>query len=142
MQQFFGQRNVEILAFASGMVLEQVDHRFREVIRMVRELHMFEMDQTKTQGDEIPVADGLPGDVVISPDTRRANRIPPGQTRTRKWPILDASGPPAIDLARWRFRLGGLVGKETEWTWDEFSKLPRVQVFADFHCVTRWSRLG
>jgi DMSO/TMAO reductase YedYZ molybdopterin-dependent catalytic subunit len=24
----------------------------------------------------------------------------------------------------------------------EFSALPRVKVFADFHCVTRWSRLG
>src|SRR5262249_46924226 len=27
-------------------------------------------------------------------------------------------------------------------TWDEFGKLPRVKVFSDFHCVTRWSRLG
>src|SRR5207245_258978 len=27
-------------------------------------------------------------------------------------------------------------------TWDEFQALPRVRVFADFHCVTRWSRLG
>ena len=29
-----------------------------------------------------------------------------------------------------------------EWNWDEFTQLPRVRVFADFHCVTRWSRLG
>jgi DMSO/TMAO reductase YedYZ molybdopterin-dependent catalytic subunit len=29
-----------------------------------------------------------------------------------------------------------------EWTWEEFLQLPRVRVFADFHCVTRWSRLG
>ena len=28
------------------------------------------------------------------------------------------------------------------WTWEEFQKLPRVKVFSDFHCVTRWSRLG
>ena len=25
---------------------------------------------------------------------------------------------------------------------DQFSALPRVQVFSDFHCVTKWSRLG
>ena len=80
--------------------------------------------------------------MIVSPDTLRRDRIPPGQSRTRKWPILDASGPPAIDLAAWRFRIGGLVGKEVEWNWEEFVKLPRVRVFSDFHCVTRWSRLG
>ena len=103
---------------------------------------MFEMDQTKTQGDDVPTSAGLPNDIVISPDARRAERVPPGQSRTKKWPILDASGPPAIDLARWRFRLSGLVGRPAEWGWEEFSKLPRVRVFGDFHCVTRWSRLG
>ena len=25
---------------------------------------------------------------------------------------------------------------------EEINRLPRVRVFADFHCVTRWSRLG
>ena len=29
-----------------------------------------------------------------------------------------------------------------EFNWNEFEQLPRVKVFADFHCVTRWSRLG
>jgi DMSO/TMAO reductase YedYZ molybdopterin-dependent catalytic subunit len=103
---------------------------------------MFGMDRTKTQGETAPSPDGLAADVVISPDTRRADRIPPGQSRTRKWPVLDASGPPAVDSAAWRFRVGGLVGKEVEWNWEEFVKLPRVRVFSDFHCVTRWSRLG
>ncbi len=28
------------------------------------------------------------------------------------------------------------------WDWEKFYQLPRVKVFADFHCVTRWSRLG
>jgi DMSO/TMAO reductase YedYZ molybdopterin-dependent catalytic subunit len=27
-------------------------------------------------------------------------------------------------------------------SWEEFQRLPRVKVFADMHCVTRWSRLG
>ncbi len=102
----------------------------------------FEMDQNKTQGEAIPGSENLPSDVVISPDTRRANRVPPGQSRTRKWPILDASGPPAIDLARWSFRITGLVAKPMEWNWEQFQALPRVRVFSDFHCVTRWSRLG
>jgi len=34
------------------------------------------------------------------------------------------------------------VASPCEFTWEEFYELPRVKVFADFHCVTRWSRLG
>jgi len=56
--------------------------------------------------------------------------------------VLDASGPPKIDLATWKLRIFGLVGQEVEWNWTEFLALPRVRVFSDFHCVTRWSRLG
>src|SRR5260370_19873242 len=103
---------------------------------------MFRMDRTKIQGDDIPSAQTLPPEVIVSPDARRAERIPPGQSRTRKWPVLDASGPPAIDPGTWRFRISGLTGKEVSWTWQEFLALPRTKVFADFHFVTRWSRLG
>lgn len=103
---------------------------------------MFWMDKRKVQVDDVPVPDGLPPDVIISPDTRRERRIPPGQSRTKKWPVLDASGPPTIDMERWRLSIRGLVGHEAQWNWEEFLKLPRTKVFADFHCVTRWSRLG
>jgi len=115
----------------------------REAGKMKKEATaMFGMDRTKNQGDEIPSPLQVSPGVIVSPDTRRAQRIPPGQSRTRKWPVLDASGPPAIDLATWRFRLGGLVEKPVEWDWNEFQLLPKSKVFSDFHCVTRWSRLG
>jgi DMSO/TMAO reductase YedYZ molybdopterin-dependent catalytic subunit len=103
---------------------------------------MFWMDKKKTQPDEPPTAGTLPPDVIVSPDARRANRIPPGQSRTKKWPVLDAAGPPSIDLERWTFRISGLVESPVSWNWREFEALPRVKVFSDFHCVTRWSRLG
>jgi DMSO/TMAO reductase YedYZ molybdopterin-dependent catalytic subunit len=103
---------------------------------------MFDVKDPKQQPAEVVPPEGLPRDVIISPDTRRPNRVPPGQSRTRKWPVLDASGAPPIDLDRWRFRLGGLVAEPAEWNWEEFRKLPRSKVFGDFHCVTRWSRLG
>jgi DMSO/TMAO reductase YedYZ molybdopterin-dependent catalytic subunit len=103
---------------------------------------MFGMDQTKLQGKEIPNPEDAAEDVIVSPDTRRENRIPPHQSRTLKWPVLDASGAPNIDLAKWTFAIHGLVGKPVTWSWDEMQAMPRVKVFADFHCVTRWSRLG
>jgi DMSO/TMAO reductase YedYZ molybdopterin-dependent catalytic subunit len=102
---------------------------------------LFERDP-KLQSDEIPAPDSLPPDVIVSPDTRRNQRIPPGQSRTRKWPVLDASGPPRLDPAKWRLRLQGLVRQPIGWSLEEFRRLPRVKVFSDFHCVTRWSRLG
>lgn len=80
-------------------------------------------------------------EVIVSPDTRRENRMPPGQSRTRKFPVLDAHGTPEIDLATWEFKVGGLIENELSWSLDEFMKLPSVKVYADFHCVTRWSRL-
>jgi DMSO/TMAO reductase YedYZ molybdopterin-dependent catalytic subunit len=96
----------------------------------------------KLQGDAILTPQGLPPDVIVSPDTLRSNRIPPGQSRTSKWPVLDASGPPALDVRTWRLRVGGSVRSPIEWTFEEFMHLPHVRVFSDFHCVTRWSRLG
>jgi DMSO/TMAO reductase YedYZ molybdopterin-dependent catalytic subunit len=103
---------------------------------------MFAMDQEKTQPETVATADEQSEGIIVSPDTRRSNRIPPGQSRTRKWPILDAGGPPRIDLAQWEMKLWGLVNEPARWSWEEFQALPRVKVFSDFHCVTRWSRLG
>ena len=99
-------------------------------------------DPLYQRGDPREAEDVDAPDVIISPDTRRENRIPPGQTRTRKWPVLDAHGMPEIDLATWAFAVDGLVANPQQWSLDEFMQLPAVKVFADFHCVTRWSRLG
>lgn len=98
-------------------------------------------DPLYQQGDPRPAEEFEGGDVIVSPDTRRENRIPPGQTRTRKWPVLDAHGTPDVDLEKWEFGVGGLVERELKWSLDEFLSLPAVKVYADFHCVTRWSRL-
>jgi len=103
---------------------------------------MFGLSDPKTQEEPLRTPEGLPADVIVSPDTRRSQRVPPGQSRTRKWPVLDASGPPEILLDRWKLRIFGKVARPVEWNWEDFQKLPRVKVFSDFHCVTRWSRLG
>lgn len=89
-----------------------------------------------------PVPRDAPPGVVISPDTLRERRVPPGQVRTKKWPVLHAGWVPQIALENWTLRIGGLVERPLRLSWDEFRALPRMRVFADFHCVTRWSRLG
>ena len=96
----------------------------------------------KYQGEAVPTHHDVEPGVIISSDVRRRNRIPPGQTRTRKWPVLDAFGTPAVPLDRWQLDIFGLVDHPQRFTLEQFRELPRVKVFSDFHCVTRWSRLG
>jgi DMSO/TMAO reductase YedYZ molybdopterin-dependent catalytic subunit len=100
------------------------------------------LDLDKLQDEKVLNPEGLSPEVIISPDTLQADRLPPRQARTRKWPVLDAYGPPEIDLDEWQFEITGLVDATVSFSWDEFRELPRRKVFADFHCVTRWSRLG
>jgi DMSO/TMAO reductase YedYZ molybdopterin-dependent catalytic subunit len=78
---------------------------------------------------------------IVSPDTQRANRVPPRQALTRKWPVLHAGPTPSFDRAAWAFHIFGLVEQRWQCRYDEFLALPRVTVHADMHCVTRWSKL-
>jgi DMSO/TMAO reductase YedYZ molybdopterin-dependent catalytic subunit len=79
---------------------------------------------------------------IISPDTQRQNRLPPGQRATEKWPVLHYGKVPSIDVARWTFTISGLVEKERTLTYEEFTARPQVEVFSDIHCVTTWSRFN
>jgi DMSO/TMAO reductase YedYZ molybdopterin-dependent catalytic subunit len=70
-----------------------------------------------------------------------ADRLPPGQYLTEKWPVLHYGGVPKVDLATWDFSIEGLVEKPVRLTRDELLALPRREVKSDVHCVTRWSLL-
>jgi DMSO/TMAO reductase YedYZ molybdopterin-dependent catalytic subunit len=78
---------------------------------------------------------------IVSPDTLRENRLPPGQRLIEKWPVEPAGNVHYIQTAQWTFKITGLVEKECTLTYEEFAALPRVEVFSDIHCVTTWSRL-
>jgi DMSO/TMAO reductase YedYZ molybdopterin-dependent catalytic subunit len=79
--------------------------------------------------------------IIHSPDTERKERVPPGQRLTEKWPVLHYGAIPDIDISTWTFRLFGLVEKERKIGHQEFMSLPRVKIFSDIHCVTKWSKL-
>jgi DMSO/TMAO reductase YedYZ molybdopterin-dependent catalytic subunit len=57
--------------------------------------------------------------------------------------VLHAGPVPPFDPKHWDFTIFPvpLVDTVKRFTWEEFCALPRTQVFADMHCVTRWSLL-
>lgn len=79
---------------------------------------------------------------IRSPDTERADRLPPGQRLTEEWPVLHYGKVRVMSPADWRLTIFGLVEKEKVLDYAELTALPQVKVFSDIHCVTRWSRLN
>ncbi len=70
-----------------------------------------------------------------------ADRLPPGQYLTEKWPVLHYGGVPKVDLATWTFSITGLVEQPVSLSYDQMMRLPRATVTSDVHCVTRWTML-
>jgi len=83
----------------------------------------------------------MPISRIKSPTVLRKDRLPPGQYKTDKFPVLSLTAPPRFDPVTWRLKIGGLVENPVSLTWDEFLKLPALEMEADFHCVTTWSRI-
>ena len=82
-----------------------------------------------------------PDQIRTASDPDPAGRVPPGQFVTEKFPVLTYGTTPRIDVEAWRLKEFGLVAREIELDWQEFSHLPWETVTADFHCVTQWSSL-
>jgi len=79
--------------------------------------------------------------IIKSPDSLRNNRVPPGQSLTKDWPVLHYGPVPRIDTSVWTLSVFGLVDKERKLDHQGFMSLSRVKVVSDIHCVTTWSRL-
>ena len=77
----------------------------------------------------------------LEDESRKAGRLPPGQSLTQKFPVLHYGPVPSFNPATWDFRIWGEVEQERTWTWSEFNLLPRTSITMDIHCVTRWSKL-
>ncbi|MCY9658628.1 sulfite oxidase-like oxidoreductase [Paenibacillus chondroitinus] len=70
-----------------------------------------------------------------------ADRVPPGQAVTERFPILHEGEVPKYDMSTWSLRVFGEVAEEKSFSYEELLALPRTQVVCDIHCVTRWSKL-
>ncbi len=69
-----------------------------------------------------------------------ADRLPPGQYFTERYPVLHVGDVPSVDLSTWTLRVFGQVARELELSWDDLHAFEVVEVVADIHCVTKWSK--
>lgn len=80
------------------------------------------------------------GKFFRKPNNSESDRVPPGQYLTKGFPIMTYGQTPHIDTDRWQLRVWGLATTKTL-TWADIMGLPQHEFTADFHCVTRWSKL-
>ena len=66
-------------------------------------------------------------------------RTPPGQYVTKKWPVLTYGETQHVATEDFKLRIFGGVEEEVELDWTALQALERIELTADFHCVTRFS---
>jgi DMSO/TMAO reductase YedYZ molybdopterin-dependent catalytic subunit len=80
---------------------------------------------------------------VSSPISRVANAVAPGIIPSQGWRIYTvAASMPVFDPTTWRLKIGGMVDKPMELSYDELRALPQVSQVSTFHCVTGWTVTG
>ena len=80
--------------------------------------------------------------MVGLPDARPGEqRLPPGQRQQAQWPVLHYGPVPRFKPERWDLQIYGATadGRKQSWDYAEFHTLPRAEVLADMHCVTKFS---
>lgn len=72
-----------------------------------------------------------------------AERVPPGQYVTEKFPVLHYGSVPTYKKLEeaWDLRVWGEIEEPKQFSFNEFRSLPTTTIQTDLHCVTRWSKL-
>ena len=70
-----------------------------------------------------------------------ADRIPPGQFVTEKFPVLHVGKVPRFDPQTWDFRVYGAVENPVKLDYAGVRGKHATEVNVDIHCVTTWSKL-
>ena len=70
----------------------------------------------------------------------QVNRLPPGQTLVKDWPVLDLGIQSDVPERKFRLDLDGAVENRLSLTLAECMALPMSESVSDMHCVTQWSR--
>jgi DMSO/TMAO reductase YedYZ molybdopterin-dependent catalytic subunit len=93
-----------------------------------------EMAATPALSDSAPQGSG-------APNRHGMPKLPPGQTATEKWPVLDLGTKPVVAKANWQLRIDGACRQPRTLSWQDFMALEQVKDTSDFHCVTTWSKM-
>lgn len=116
------------------MADDQKLSRILETRLRLRERFLERMAKTPSKSDGAPMGEG-------PPNRHGMPRLPPEQTASKKWPVLDLGEHPEVPLREWRLVIDGAVEQPVTLDWEGFMALPQVQDESDFHCVTGWSKL-
>lgn len=108
--------------------------RIVEARMKLRERFESKMRATPALADERPQGSG-------PPNRHGMPLIPPDQSVTRKWPVLDLGTKPEISREAWRLSVGGACERPVTLGWDDLMAMEQVDDTSDFHCVTTWSKL-
>lgn len=98
------------------------------------ERHKARIAATPSLADPSPQGSG-------PPNRHGMPQVPVGQTRSKKWPVLDLGIHPELSLTDWRLIVDGAVAQPVTLDWTALQQLPQVEEASDFHCVTTWSKL-
>ena len=82
----------------------------------------------------------MPGKFFEKPTAETSDRVPPGQYLAKGFPVLSYGATPQVSKDDWVFKISGFAKAKTL-GWSDFMALPQYEFTADFHCVTRWSKL-
>ncbi len=77
---------------------------------------------------------------LLVPAPAERQRLPPGQSLVRDWPVLDLGTRPNLRPADWTLSVGGLVRRPATLDWRALQRLHQAETVSDIHCVTAWSR--
>ncbi|TAD80007.1 MAG: sulfite oxidase-like oxidoreductase [Oscillatoriales cyanobacterium] len=81
------------------------------------------------------------GKFFQKPEPSQGDRVPPGQYLAKGFPVLTYGDTPTIALDRWELKIWGAIQQPIVLRWADIMALPQSDFTADFHCVTRWSKL-
>jgi len=107
--------------------------RIVEARMKLRDRFFQRMKSTPSMADDRPLGDG-------PPNRHGMPRLPPGQTETQAWPVLDLGIKPKIPHEKWKLRVDGACRAPLTLDWAALMAMEQVDDVSDFHCVTTWSK--
>lgn len=72
--------------------------------------------------------------------TNNIPRLPPGQHKTKKFPVLQKGRIAHINREAYKLQIEGEIEYPRTFSLDELNKLKDKEILADIHCVTTWSK--